>query len=249
MLPATRRATVAAGAVLLALLLAPAAAAPQDGFLFRPPSATLTLRAGPALFNTSSDVFDQMRRDLTLERRDFRGPSVGLDVAIALGQRFDLVVGGGYAEASRRSEFRDWVDQDDRPIEQTTTIRTVPVTASIRYLLARRGQRIGTMAWIPGGTTPYVGAGGGFNWYKLEQDGDFVDFRDNRIFTNVLESSGAAPALHGMAGLDHWFTPRLGLNAELRYGWARAQPGGAFREFDAVDLSGVQATIGFSVRW
>jgi hypothetical protein len=235
--------------VLLALLLAPAAAAAQDGFLFRSPGLTLTLRGGPALFSTAGDVFDQMRKDLTLERHDFRGPAIGVDVAIALAPRFDLVVGGGFAQARRRSEFRDWVDQDERAIEQATTLRTTPITGTVRYLLADRGRAIGTMAWVPRSTTPYVGAGGGIVMYRLEQDGDFVDFRDFGIFTATLESSGSAPLLHALAGVDHWFTPRLGLNAEVRYSYARANASQAFGDFDTVDLGGVQATLGFSVRW
>jgi hypothetical protein len=235
--------------VLVSLLLAPVAVAAQDGFLFRSPTVALTLRGGPTLFSTSGDVFDQMRRDLTLERHDFRGPAVGLDVTIALAPRFDLVLGGGFAQARRRSELRDWVDQDEGAIEQATTLRTTPITGTVRYLLADRGRAIGTMAWIPRRTIPYVGAGGGVVIYRLEQDGDFVDFRDYGIFTATLESSGSAPLLHALAGMDQWFTPRLGMSAEVRYSYARANPSQAFRDFYTVDLGGVQATLGFSVRW
>jgi hypothetical protein len=73
--------------------------------------------------------------------------------------------------------------------------------------------------------------------------------RDYGVFTATLASSGSAPLLHALAGMDQWFTPRLGMSAEVRYSYARANPSQAFRDFYTVDLGGVQATLGFSVRW
>jgi hypothetical protein len=236
-------------AVLLALLLQPAAAAAQDGFLFRAPSVGVTLRGGPMQYITGSDLFDQLRQDLTLRRRDFRAPAVGAEFAVMALPRVDFVVGVMYSQAERRSEFWDWVGDDDLPIEQVTTLRTVPVTATVRYLLVPRGQRISRMAWLPNRTTPYVGAGGGIVWYRLQQDGEFVDFEDFDIFYDVLETSGSTAMVHALAGVDHWFMPRLGLNAEVRYSHGGARPDQSFRFFDRLDLSGVQATLGFSVRW
>jgi hypothetical protein len=244
-----RRPTAAAAAVVLALLLLPAAAAAQDGFLFRAPAVSLTLRGGPVLYSTGGDVFDQLRRDLTLDRGDFRGPSLGAEFAILALPRLDIVLGVTFSQADRRSEFRDWVGDDDLPIEQVTSLRTVPVTASVRYLLVPRGRRISDMAWLPTATTPYIGAGGGMTWYRLQQDGEFVDFEDFGIFFDVLETSGSHPVVHALAGVDHWFATRFGVNAEVRYTHGRARPDQSFRFFDRLDLSGVQATLGFSVRW
>jgi hypothetical protein len=243
------RGAASRGGIALLLLLGPAAAAAQDGFMFHPPRATLTLRVGPALYNTGSDVFDQLRRDLTLDRRDFRGTAAGLDMGITAGSRLDIVIGLAYAQAERGSEFRDWVDQDEQAIEQLTSLRTLPVTVSARYLLTPRGRSVGTAAWLHRSTVPYVGAGGGATWYQLKQRGDFVDFTDYGIFHDVLETSGFSPIVHAFAGVDHWLAPKLGLNAELRYNYGRATPNQAFRDFDHLDLSGLQATLGFSVRW
>jgi hypothetical protein len=233
----------------LAVLAVPRTAAAQDGFLFSAPQAGLTLRAGPMLYSARGDVFEAMRKDLTLERGDFRGPSVGLDIVITPLSRWDLVLGVGYSESSAGSEFREWVDQDDLPIEQTTRLRVIPATATLRYLPLSRGRSISSVAWLPRATTPYVGAGGGVVWYRLRQTGEFVNFMDYRIFSDVIEAYGWRGVVHGVAGVDHWFTPRLGLNAEVRYNHGGADPQQGFRSFDRLDLGGAQATLGFSVRW
>jgi hypothetical protein len=235
--------------VLLTLLGAPLPAAGQDGFLFRPPVAGLTLRAGPMLYSARSDVFDALRQDLTLNRGDFRATAFGADFVVAAMPQLDVVLGMGYARASPRSEFRDWVDQDSLPIEQVTRLQSVPLTASLRYLLVPRGRSISSVAWLPRSTTPYLGAGGGAVWYRLRQTGDFVDFNDLSIFTDVIESSGWHGVMHGLVGVDHWLSPRLGLNAEARYTRGRAPAEHGFRSFDRLDIGGFQATVGLSVRW
>jgi hypothetical protein len=257
MLPTTRapgvpvlaRAAVLGVAAAAATAAAAVPAAAQDGFLFRPPSVALTVRAGPNLFTTRGDVFDDMRRELTLERGDFMAPVGGLDLVFMAGDRLDLVLGVAYSRSRARSEFRDWIGEDDLPIEQVTRLETVPITASLRYQLLPRGRRIGSMAWLPRSTTPYLGAGGGLSWYRLQQDGEFVDFRDNVIFPANIESSGTALVVHGLAGLDHWLTKRLGLNAEVRYTHGSASPDAGFQGHDRIGLGGVQATLGFSARW
>lgn len=248
------RAAVAA-AVLSLLLLAitllalPQPAAGQDGFLFRAPEAALTLRVGPLLYTARSDVFDAFREELTLERGDFRAPAAGLDLVFMALPRLDVVLGIGYAQASPRSEFREWIDDRGDPIEQVTRLQSVPLTATLRYLPMARGRAVASTAWLPASTVPYVGAGGGVAWYRLRQTGDFVDSRDRSIFSDTIESSGWQGIVHALAGVDHWLTPRLGVNAEARYTYGRAAADEGFRSFDRLDVGGVQASLGFSVRW
>jgi len=244
---ARRSAAILAGTVLL--LSAPAAVQAQDGFLFRAPIGTLTLRAGPMVHTVSGDLFGQLRRDLTLQRRDFAATAIGLEVALAPLERWDLVLGLGHARAASGSEFRDFVDQDELPIVQSTQLVTTPMTATVRYQLASRGRSIGRTAWVPTTTTPYLGAGGGLLMYRLEHSGEFIDFRDYAIFFDHMEAKGTAYLAHALAGVDHWLTPRLGVNAEARYTWSRANPEQAFRSFDTLDLGGVQATVGLSLRF
>ncbi len=220
-----------------------------DGFLFREPVASLVVRGGFGHANAGSDLFAFATEQLTLERGDFSGPMVGVDLAVRVHPRVDVGVGAAFIGSEARSEFRDWIGADDLPIEQTTTFQRVPLTANVKAYLTPRGRSVGNFAWIPARFAPYVGAGAGAMWYRFQQQGEFVDFETLDIFEDELESSGWAPAAHALAGLDFTLTPRLGLSAEARYSWARAQPGGAFELFEPIDLSGLSASIGLQLRF
>ena len=245
------RARAAAGALALLLLARPAAAqgASGDGFLFRRPVGSLTLRGGFDRALARSDVFSFATDQLTLSRGDFAAPSVGVDLAFSLRPRLDLALGVAYAASSAPSEFRDFVDQDDRPIEQTTTLRRVPITATLRAYLAPRGRSIGRFAWVPARYAPYVAVGGGAMWSRFRQAGDFIDFDTNDVVPEVLASTRWSPTAHGAAGVDYSLGPRFALTGEGRYSWARADLSDDFVGFDPIDLSGVSATVGLSVRF
>jgi hypothetical protein len=237
----------AAAALVLTTQTAPAAA--QDGFLFDQPMVTVTVRGGFNAARANSDVFDFFTDELTLERGDFSGMTFAGDLGLRLSPYADLVLGISRTSTSQRSEFLDWVDLDNLPIEQTTSLKHVPITATLKVYPLARGRSIGANAWIPARLTPFIGAGGGALRYELTQDGDFVDFETLEIFTDRFSSEGWTETLHVLAGSDYWFTPRLGVSAEGRYTWASAPLERDFRRFDDIDLSGFQATVGLSMRF
>jgi hypothetical protein len=237
----------AAAAVLLAAG-APAAQA-QDGFLFGPPDGQVTLRAGPMFFRAQSELFDWMVDTLTVSRRDFRGPSMALELAWLSGQRLDFALGIGWAETERDSEYRYWVGDDEEPIRQFTTLQVVPVSVTLRFRPLERGRRLSNLAWLPARTSPYVGLGGGLIWYKLVQEGEFIR-SSLAIYEDRLESSDWGPAAHAVAGIDYWVTPKVAVSAEARYNVGSASlDERVFRGFDDLDLSGAQVSLGFSYRW
>ena len=243
-------------AAALVLLTASATAAPAaraqssgDGYLFGAPSGSLTVRAGFDRASAGSDVFSFATDQLTLSRGDFSGIALGADLALSVAPRLDLVLSGGYAGSSHGSEFRRFVDQDDQPIEQTTSFLRVPLTGSVKAYLAPRGRAIGRLAWLPARVAPYVGAGGGAMYYRFEQEGDFVDYQTNDIYPDKLSSSKWVPTAHGMAGLDYSLSPRFALTGEARYTWAKGELSNDFSGFDRIDLSGISATAGIAVRF
>ena len=252
---AHRRGTLAAMSAGVAGALALLGAAPAraqssgDGFLFRPPVAALTLRGGFDRANAGSAIFTFARDQLTLRRGDFSGPSGGAELAIRLAPRADLVLGAAYTGASAPSEFRHFVDNNDLPIEQTTSFRRLPLTAGVKAYLAPRGRSIGSFAWVPSRVVPYVGAGGGAMWYRFRQTGDFVNESTLDVFGDTFTTSGWAPAAYGAAGVDFSLSPHVALTGEGRYTWARATPGTDFQGFDRIDLSGFAATAGVSFRF
>jgi len=224
------------------------AQASGDGYLFHRPDVTLSVRGGYSRADAKSDVFDEVTSNLTLDRGDFSGLSVGGDLAVPIASRVDLVLAGGYSRSNHKSEFRDFVDNNDLPIEQTTSFERIPITANLRVNLSAPGRSIGSLAWIPNRVVPYVGAGVGAMRYRFRQQGDFVDFNTNAVFNSTLESSGWAFVGQAMAGVDYNFTSKFGLSLDARYLRANGELDAAFKGYDRIDLSGLTATVGLSVR-
>jgi opacity protein-like surface antigen len=241
-------------ALLLAAIAAAVAVRPShaqgagDGFLFKAPAASLTLRSGFNVASARSDVFSFVTDQLTLRRRDFNSFTYGGSLAIRVAPRYDVVADVAYAGTQRHSEFRDWVDQDDLPITQTTSFKRVPVTLSVRRYFAPDGRSIGRFAWIPAPRAAYVGVGAGWMWFRFRQVGDFVDFQTLNVFPDEFETSGWTRMVHAMAGVDFALTPFFSLNGEGRYTWAKGPMGRDYQDFNALDLSGLSLTAGLVVR-
>jgi hypothetical protein len=242
--------------LVVGLAAAPAGAqSAGKGFLFQEPLWTFAIRGGFERANANSDIFDFVTDELTLDRGDFSGLNVSVDLAYRMMPRLDLAFSAGYAGSKTPSEFRRYVGTDDLPITQTTKFVRVPVTASVKAYLAPRGEKIGSLAWIPSRFAPYIGAGGGAMHFTFQQEGEFVDVDSPNldIFRDRLTSRGWTPTAHGLAGLDVALSPRLGLTTEARYTWARADMGSGinpdFQEFGRIDLSGFSATMGLNVRF
>lgn len=240
------------GLAAVVLLLLPAPAWAQSGdpdFLFAPPKIRLGVHTGLAVPSASSEIFDFTSERLTVEPSDFRSLALSGELAIRVGERLDVSVEGGFAESETASEFREWVDTDDRPIEQTTTFFRAPLTLGVKGYLLERGRRVSRFAWVPGGWSPFAGVGAGWMWYHFTQEGDFVDFQTLDIFQDYFRSSGTTPTAHVLAGIDVSLGPRLVLTGQGRYRWGSVEMGGDFVGFDEIDLSGFEATVGISARF
>jgi opacity protein-like surface antigen len=206
------------------------------------------VRGGYAHASAGSDVFDFATEQLTLSKRDFSGLNAAAEIAIPVGGRLDLTFDVGYSRASKLSDFRHFIDNNDQPIEQTTTFQRVPLTANLRFNLVSPGRSVGRLAWIPTTVVPWVGAGVGTIWYRFEQQGDFVDERTSAVFPDHFISNGWSPVVQAMGGVDYSLTPLIALTADARYLRAKAGLGRDFSGFDKIDLSGVTATLGLSFR-
>jgi hypothetical protein len=220
-----------------------------DGFLFKPPSGTFTVRGGFDRANAGSDVFTFVTDQLTVARSDFHTGTLAFDVAVRVKPRAELAFSLGVSRSTTPSEFRHWEDNNNQPIQQTTTFVRVPLTASLKMYLAGPGRAIGHFAWIPSRYAPYVGAGGGAMWYRFRQAGDFIDFTTTNVFTDTFDSSGWAPTAQAFVGTDVSLTPRFALTGEVRYQWAKASMSSDYAGFNRIDLSGFAATGGVSIRY
>ncbi len=238
---------------LAALVVAASAARGQvmsgQGYLLGRPGATLSIHTGLDMPAGGGDLLDFVTKQLTLDKGSFRAPSLRLDLGVELTPRTELTLGLLVAGTNTGSEYRNFVDNAGLPIEQRTRFTRTAVTASYKVYLAPRGRSIGQYVWIPARVTPYVGIGGGMVYHEFTQEGDFVDFQTNNVFTTQLESNGWSGTAHALAGADITLTPRYALLLEARYTRASSGLGNGFATFNRLDLSGLTTTVGIGVRF
>jgi hypothetical protein len=219
-----------------------------DGFSFHPPTFTWGIHGGFDRASAGSDVFAFVTKQLTLSRGDFSSATFGTNLAIPVSRSNDIVFDVSYTTVARRSEFRDWVDQNNLPIEQTTSLRRAPITVGIRHYLAARGRSIGRFAWIPSARDAYVGVGAGMMHYRFRQVGDFVDFATLDVFPDEFVSKAWTPVVHALAGIELSLGRAVTLTGEARYTWAKGPMSRDYDKFNRIDLSGISLTTGFAIR-
>ena len=226
---------------------APPIQRPEPDFLFGRPDGSVAIRGSWLFARAGSDWYDFVTDRLTLDDEDFNAPALAVDVGIAVAPRLDVVVGLDFSQTTAASEYRDLVDNQRLPIEQQTRLREVNLSGGVRYALTSRGREVGRLAWVPRRVVPYIGAGGGILWYDVRQSGDFVDFVDSSIFTDVFESRGWTPSVQVLGGVDVRMFRRLYLNLDVRHLWASGDLGGTWIDFDPIDLTGLRVAAGINV--
>ena len=220
-----------------------------EGFLFNPPSGSWSLRGGYAMPGANSDLFKFTTDNLTINRADFAAFDVGGDLAFTLKPRLDLVFDISYSGMSKPSEFRNFVDNNQQPIQQTTSFQRTPLTVNLRYYLTERGRQIGHYAWVPSRVVPYIGAGVGAMYYDFEQKGDFIDDSTLAVFNDTFRSNGWAPVGQLLGGAEWALGTNWALRTEARYVMGSATPSSDFQGFDRIDLSGFTVSAGFFLRF
>ncbi len=261
----TLRTLVAGLAIAAASMLtpSPASAAPtppaNDGdkpgtaqaadFKFGAPRASFGIKLGWLVPRAGSDIFAFNAELLTLELDSFSAPLFGMEAGIAVNDRIDVMFGFLFSRSSPVSEFRDFVDEFGAPIAQRTELTQVPLSAGVKVYLTSRGRAVGSYAWVPAAVVPYVGAGGGFTYWRYEQFGDFVDFADFTIFEEVFLTKGWDPSVYALGGIDFSITPTIAINFEGRYDWAEGQMAPAFAGFEPIDLAGFRGMFGILFRF
>jgi opacity protein-like surface antigen len=217
---------------------------PAPDFLLKRPIGSIGVRGNWVFARAGSDLFDFLHEQLTIDKRDFRGPAVAADLAFAITPRIDAVFGLEFARASARSEYRDLVDDHLLPIEQTTALSTVHLIAGVRHAFVPPGYSVSRLAWVPRRVVPYGGAGVGAVRHKLTQIGDFVDYADQSVFSDNFRSEGWSPTAHVFGGVQLHVHRRLFATLESRYVWADAPLDPSFEDFEPMDLAGIRMSAG-----
>lgn len=213
-------------------------------FLLGKPKRFIGLHTGIFFPQADSGIFDMITRELTLEKSDFRALDFGFDVGFDLYEKVDLVFHYDYSKESPGSEFRDYVDEQDLPITQNTSLSQSSITAGIKYSLKPPGRRLGEYAWVPSRVVPFVEGGIGALYYTFEQNGDFVDSETLEIFPTILRSSGWTEVIYLGGGTDIYLLKNMYLTLDLRYSLASSGLDDDFLGFDDMDLDGFRVTAG-----
>jgi hypothetical protein len=156
------------------------------------------------------------------------------------------MIGFDYSQSTRTSEYRRFVDNNRLPIEQQTLLRNAIISGGLKFALTERGREVGRLAWVPRKVVPYAGAGGGAMWFHVRQTGDFVDYIDLSVFTDVFESKGWTPTAHVFGGVDLRVLRRAYVTFDARYLWASGNLGRDWIDFDPIDLSGLRVSAGIN---
>ena len=103
----------------------------QD-FLFKQPTFQVGVRAGYARAHAGGSVLNRALEDFTLNKRDFDASSWGLELAFRSSERLDIALDIRFSRSEAGSESEPYVDLDNLPIQQTTTLIRVPVTVGTK---------------------------------------------------------------------------------------------------------------------
>lgn len=180
--------------------------------------------------------------------KGFRSSPLSAEWHLQFGEHVEVALGGGYANQTVKSAYRDLVDghgtmttADDTDILQDLRLQTVPLTGVVRLLSGR-----------PGRFQLYAGGGIVASIFKYTESGEFVDTTDFTVFPAKYEASGTAFGPMILAGTR---SPLGGdvyaLNFELRYQWLAGKTGGYDAGFlgEKLDLGGWSFGASFMIRY
>ena len=173
---------------------------------------------------------------------DFDDIALGADFRFGLGERLALVLSGDIYEGQEDQAYLDFEDAFGGDIFHTTTLDVGSLTAGLVFNVLPRGSVV----------VPYVGAGGGFYFWTLREEGDFIDFGDPAgptIFTDFFEDDGEALGWYWLVGLEVPLGTQWSVFAEGRWQNVEDELSGDFAGFGDLDLSGRQIAGGLAWRF
>jgi hypothetical protein len=238
-----RHAAAFAAAALLAA--APAMADPprEEG--------AFNFRAGGFFPRGDSDFWKTNEQAFTLDHSDFNGFITGVGYTEAINNWFELDFNADFYYSTNTSADRNFTDQNGFPILHDSRLTLVPLTFGFKVLpagrYARRGHEGQHLVRRP---VPYIGGGIGGDYWKYEEEGDFVATNLSIVYDRFVDS-GIEFEKHLYAGIEFPVGPRWYITFEVRQSWAEAHPSGAFTGINtgALDLGGTSVMLGGSLRF
>lgn len=174
----------------------------------------------------------------TGEPSDLEDASFGMDYLLPLNRRVSVIFSGSVYNGDTTRSYLDFEDNFGNRIRHDASLDIASATVGVVFHLSPPRSSF----------SPYVGAGGGAFPWRLEEDGDFIDFRTNppEIFTARLSSEGVGFGYYLLAGLEASISQNLSLFAESRWTQVDDELDDDFEGFGKIDLSGRQVSFGLS---
>ena len=197
-----------------------------------------SLRFSLGIFSPDGDsqYWDETFDAFTGSASDFEDVVFGVDYLWRTSRQGGLLFGGSYYDGATTQAYLDWVDSEGGDVNHTTSLALYDLTAAYVWRFGTRG------------VTPYIGGGGGLVWWRLREEGYFIDFADPElpIVYASYRADGTTWEAFALAGLDVPLGRQWSFFFEGRYRWSEAELNQDFSGFGTLDLSGVQVSGGFS---
>lgn len=192
------------------------------------------LRIGFFTPRGNSDLWDSNAQIFTGKPEDFRDVTFGGDMLWSINRNASVMFSLSTYEGQKLQSDRDFTDEFGGAITHNTRLNITPLT--VGFVLYPAGRKAPVV--------PYLGAGGGFYFWRYREAGDFVNADTAEIFTDSYESSGVAPGAFAVAGLDFAVRPNWSVFVEGRYHWAKGNLESDFEPLSKIDLSGPEFSAG-----
>ena len=200
---------------------------------------SVALRLGAFSPRVESDLWEENLATFAIERSDFDSVIGGVEVSIELSELVDLAFGVETSSSTVLSNYRDFVFDDGSEILQDLTMRTTPVTASVRVFPIGKLHRV----------FPYVTGGAGLYVYEYREEGEFVDFDTFDIGGDVFLDRGVAYGGYLGAGAEVGLSELMYVFAEYRRHWTRGTHTGDFQGFGRFGMTANQMSFGVNLRF
>jgi hypothetical protein len=188
--------------------------------------------------NCDRDPLTGLCRFLEFDIDDFKSFTIGGEWLIPIGGYVEVGAGVGFTTKEVPSIYADWTDSDGTEVDQTLSLRQIPLSFTARVLPFGQSNPV----------QPYVGGGLGMFFWKYTEAGEFIDFSiaPPPIFEATFEESGMATGPIFLAGI-RYATPAFAAGFEVRYQNASGELDPTVFAGSKIDLTGwtYQGTIGF----
>jgi hypothetical protein len=193
---------------------------------------------GALTLDGNSQYWEEKELDFTAVIGDYDDVVVGGDYLYFISSRVGILGSFSVFEGSATQSYRDFVDNFGGEIAHVGRLQTASLDLGlIVHLLGSRAP-----------VMPYLGAGGSFISYELEEDGEFIDFGFSppEVIADRYQADGDTFGFFWLVGIEVPLGGSTSLFAEGRWRSADDELSQDFAGLGSLDLSGRSISAGIS---